>query len=134
VEKRRTINISFIEVVRINISSLENCDRLDFNYTIMRSEQIKLDSERKLENIKFELAEKLEINEKKRAHVVKVATSFGWLAILMIFLLFLISILIDCQKLISYLKKYYCIKTKRRLIYVNPQKEKRKRESVFKQL
>ncbi len=121
-------------MVRINISSLENCDRLDFNYTIMRSEQIKLDSERKLENIKFELAEKLEINEKKRAHVVKVATSFGWLAILMIFLLFLISILIDCQKLISYLKKYYCIKTKRRLIYVNPQKEKRKRESVFKQL
>jgi hypothetical protein len=91
-EKRRTFNSSFIEVVRINISSLENCDRLDVNYIAMKTTRIENETSSKIETINNELKSKLTQLGKEKATIIQAATSFGWLAILMIFLLFFISI------------------------------------------
>jgi hypothetical protein len=133
-EKRRTFNSSFIEVVRINISSLENCDRLDENYITMKTTRIQNETSKKVETTNNELKSKLAQIGREKAIMIQAATSFAWLAILMIFLLFLVSILIDCQKLISYLKKCYSINTMGRLNNFTPQKEETKTNSVFKQV
>ena len=62
-----------------------------------------------METIKNELNIQLDQIEKEKTIVIKIATGFGWLAILVICLVFLINGLFDLQKLISYLKKYYCV-------------------------
>ena len=101
---------SIFEVVRINISSLEECDRLDLDYVVSKANRIKIETNAKVETIKKELNIKLDQIEKEKAIEIKAATSFTLLAILMICLVFLINILIDFQKLICYLKKNYCLK------------------------
>ena len=114
----RKINGSDI-VFRYNLSSLEECDRLESNYTLMKLKKIKQDEELTIKKIKEELAAKLEKIEKDKEIQIQVATSFGWLAILMICLVFLINGFLDLQKLICYLKKYYCLN--KRLNKVIPQ-------------
>ena len=109
VEKSRLINGS-VKVFRYNISSLEECDRIDSNYVSNKANRIINETDAKVETIKKELNIKLDQIEKEKAIEIKAATSFTLLAILMICLVFLINILIDFQKLICYLKKYYCLK------------------------
>ena len=134
-EKIRKINGSDI-VFRYNLSSLEECDRLESNYTLMKLKKIKQDEVLTVKKIKEELAAKLEKIEKDKEIQILVSSSFGWLAILMICLVFLINGLIDSQKLICYLKKYYCVK--KRLNEVAPQKKEKpssnKQKSVFRQV
>ena len=133
-EKSRLINGSK-EVFRYNISSLEECDRLDSNYVASKVNRIKNETNAKVETIKKELNIKLAQSEKENAIVIKSATSFGWLAILVICLVFLINSFIDLQKLICYLKKYYCVK--KRLKKVTPQKTEKgssNQQSVFRQV
>ena len=99
-----------MKVFRSNISSLEACDLLDSNYVANKANRIINETVAKVETIKKELNIKLYQIEKEKAIVIKSATSFGWLAVLVICLVFLINGLFDLQKLICYLKKYYCIK------------------------
>ena len=108
-EKSGIVNFTF-EVVRINISSLEECDRLDSYYVAGKVNRIKNEKNAEMETIKKELNLKLNQIEKEKAIGIKAATSFSWLAILVICLVFLINVLIDFQKLICYLKKYFCVK------------------------
>ena len=108
-EKSRLINGN-VEVFRYNISSLEECDRLDSNYVASKVNRIKNETNAKVETIKKELNIKLDQIDKEKANVIKAATSFGWLAALVISLVFLIYGLLDLQKFICYLKKYYCVK------------------------
>ena len=121
-EKSRIVNSNF-EVVRVNISSLEECDRLDSNYIASKVNRIKNETNAKVETINKNWNVKLDQIEKENANVIKAATSFGWLAILMICLIFLINGFLDFQKLICYLKKYYCVK--KRLNKVTPQKNRK---------
>ena len=125
-----------MEVFRYNISSLEECDRLDSNYVASKVNRIKNETNAKVETIKKELNIKLDQIDKEKANVIKAATSFGWLAILVVCLVFLINGLIDCQKLISYLNKYYCVN--KRLNEVTPQKKEKpssnEQKSVFRQV
>ena len=93
-EKIRTFNSSLIEVVRINITSLEECDHLDSSYVVSKTNRIKNETAFKIEKIKKESNIKLEQIEKEKAFLIKTATSFAWLAILMICLVFLINGLI----------------------------------------
>ena len=134
-EKSKSINGSRL-VVRYNISSLEECDRLDSNYTLMKLEKIKKDDERTIKKIKEELVVKLAKNEKEKEILYLLAVSFGWLAVLMICLVFLINGFLDLQKLICYIKKYYCIQTI--LNKVTPQKTEKstphEQISVFRQV
>ena len=129
------VNSTF-EVVRINISSLEECDRFDLNYVVSKVNRIKNETNAKVETIRKELNIKLDIIEKEKAIEIKAATSFSWLAILMICLVFLINVLIDFQKFICYLKKYFCVKN--RLNKVTPQKTEKpssnEQNSVFRQV
>ena len=124
-----------MEVFRYNISSLEECDRLDSNYVASKVNRMKNETNAKVETIKKELNIKLDQIDKEKANVIKIATGFGWLAILVICLVFLIIGLIDCQKLISYLKKYYCVT--KILNKVTPQKKEKpssnEQKSVFRQ-
>ena len=66
-----------------------------------------------IQNIKFELKNKLKQIEKEIASVTRATTSFGWLAALVIFLFFLIFILNDFQKNFLYLKKKNLLNFKR---------------------
>ena len=134
-EKIRKINGSDI-VFRYNLSSLEECDRLESNYTLMKLKKIKQDEVLTVKKIKEELAAKLEKIEKDKEIQILVSSSFGWLAILMICLVFLINGLIDSQKLICYLKKYYCVK--KNLNKEFPQKTEnlssKEQKTVFRQV
>ena len=90
-----------------NISSLEDCDRVYSNYLADKVKMIKKETVAQVTTIKKELNIKLDQIEKENSIVIKVATSFSWLAILVISLVFIINALSDIQKLIRYLKKNY---------------------------
>ena len=125
-----------MKVFRYNISCLDECDLLDSNYVAIKASRIKNETNAKVETIKKEFNIKLSQIEKQKAIEIKAASSFSWLAILMICLVFLINVLIDFQKLICYLKKYYSVKNI--LNKVTPQKTERsscnEQKSVFRQV
>jgi hypothetical protein len=89
----------------------------------------------KVESIRNELNTKLTQFDKEKDKLIKTATNFGWLAILVISLLILINILIDCQKLVCNLKKYYCRNINNRLSKATDQSlSLNKQKNVFKQV
>jgi hypothetical protein len=105
-EKRRHFNSTYVEKVSINISNLEHCDRLDSQYTAFKTDVIKNETEANIEIIKTDLTTKIKQIERNKAETIRTAKCFGWLAIVMMILMFLINVLIDSQKLILYLKNF----------------------------
>jgi hypothetical protein len=83
-DKRRILNYSFTETIRINITNLEFCDRLDSNYSLFKSRKITSDAEKEVNMRKADIAAKIKQIEKD-SEVVKIASiSFTWFAILII--------------------------------------------------
>ena len=91
--------------VSFEIKSLGDCDRLDSNYTAMKANHINNETKEKVVTIQVELVKKLKELEKEKAIVFRTATSFTWVALMMIVILFSIIFLTDIMKLINYLNK-----------------------------
>ncbi len=104
-EKRRSLNSSLFEIVRINISNLGNCDRLDSKFTTIKSLELKNETTKKIEIMKIELEIKLEKIMNENAAAIHSATSFSCLALVSIGFLFFLAISNDLFKLISFLKE-----------------------------
>jgi hypothetical protein len=101
----------------------------------MKTTKIQNETFDKLESTRNELKTKLAQFEKEKDKLIKTATSFGWLAILIVSLLILINVLIDLQKLACYLKKYYFRNIKNRLSKATKQNlSLNKQKNVFKQV
>jgi hypothetical protein len=106
-EKKRKLINGTIETLSINITNLELCDNLDPYYTMIKSKQIKEIIAVEVQQIKTDVDKKLNKLENQNIVFTKVAYSFSWLAILVIFLIILIFVLNDMFRLISFLKKSY---------------------------
>jgi len=104
-KRRRNLNSSLIEIVRINIFDLGNCDRLDTSFSTSKSLEMKNETTKKIEIMKIELEKKLEKIKNKNSTAINTATSFSWLALVVIAFLFLVAIFSDLFKLISFLKE-----------------------------
>jgi transcriptional regulator NrdR family protein len=66
------------------------CDRLfDSSYSISKTIEIQKEAEIEIKRIDSEVAAKLKNLEKQKEAVIRVASSFGWIAIIMIGLLFI---------------------------------------------
>jgi hypothetical protein len=110
------------------------CDRLlDSSYSIRKTKEIQKEAEIEIKRIDLEVAAKLKYLEKEKEAVIKVASSFGWIAIIMICLLSTIFLFSDLFKLISYLKENFHYRVKKRPFSFNKEVLK-ERESVFKQV
>jgi hypothetical protein len=116
-EKRRTLNASFFEIVRININNLGNCDRLDSNFSTIKSLEMKNETTKKIETMKIELEIKLERIKNANAAAIQTATSFSWLALVTIVFLFVVAISSDFFKVVSFLKDNLFIKMKKQNNY-----------------
>ena len=111
-------------VFRYNVSSLEECDRIDSNYVASKVNRIKNETNAQVETIKKEFNIKLDQIEKEKTIAIKAAAGFGWISILMICLVFLVNGLLDLQKFICYLKNDFCVK--KRLNKVTPEQNEQK--------
>jgi uncharacterized membrane protein len=113
------------------------CDRLlDSSYSISKTIEIQKEAEIEIKRIDSEVAAKLKNLENQKEAVIRVASSFGWIAIIMICLLCTIFLLSDLFMLVSYLKKNYrhkVNKTRKNKLSVNRDILK-ERESVFRQV
>ncbi len=58
-DKKRVFNNSFTETIRINITNLEFCDRLDSNYALIKSRKITSDAEIEITMRKADIAAKI---------------------------------------------------------------------------
>ena len=74
----------------------------------MKSLEIKNETQKKMDIIKLELERKLEELKTENAVAIQTSTSFTWLAFLIIIILLLVILLNDLLKAISYLRKNYC--------------------------
>ena len=102
-EKKRRINFSYVELVRFDISNLGDCDKLDFNYIVLKQNEMKNDTSLKIEKLKVELESKLKKIEAQKASLIMTATSFGWLGILAIIMLVLFVTFSDFTRFIIFL-------------------------------
>ncbi len=86
-----------------------------------------------IKRIDSEVAAKLKQLEKQKENFSILALSFAWLAIIMICLLFIISLLSDLFKLVSYLKENFQYGVKK--FPLSPNKEViKERGSIFRQV
>jgi hypothetical protein len=84
-ERLRKVNATYYETVRDNITSLEMCNRFfDSNYLIIKIKQIQKEVEIEIKRIDSEVEAKLKQLVKDKEVVIRLALSFGWLAIIMI--------------------------------------------------
>ncbi len=116
-KRRRSVNLSLFEIVRINISNLGNCDRLDSSFNAIKSLEMKNETTKKIEIMKIQLEMKLERIKNEYAAAVNTATSFSWLALVTIVFLFVVAISSDFFKVISFLKENFFIKIKKQNNY-----------------
>jgi len=70
------------------------------------TDEIKNETEANIEIIKSDLTLTIKQIERDKAETIRTAKCFGWLAIVMMLLMFLIPVLYDSQKLILYIKYY----------------------------
>jgi hypothetical protein len=98
-------NMSYTEIAEFNITRLEECDRLDPNYTEIKAIQINEKTKKTIETINTAFAKKLEDLDKEKAVLIKTAKSLSWLALLVASVFILIIILNDLHKFFSYLKE-----------------------------
>ena len=113
------------------------CDRLfDSNYSISKIKQIQKEAEIEIKRIDSEVEAKLKQLLKDKEVVIRLALSFGWLAIIMICFLFTIFLLSDLFKFVSYLKKNYRHKVNKKIIHeLSANKEdQRERRSVVRRV
>ena len=137
-DKRRILNYSFTETIRLNITNLEFCDRLDSNYSLFKSRKITSDAEKEVNMRKSDIASKIKQIEKD-SEVVKIASiSFTWFAILIISVFFLILIINDLFKLVVFIRKQHCspkIQIQKTINNRIPEDSKLKeKENIFKQV
>jgi hypothetical protein len=137
-DKRRILNYSFTETIRINITNLEFCDRLDSNYSLFKSRKITSDAEKEVNMRKADIAAKIKQIEKD-SEVVKIASiSFTWFAILIISVFFLILIINDLFKLVAFMKKHHCslnVKIEKRMNKkILGDSKLKEKENLFKQV
>ena len=111
------MNSSLFEIVRINISNLGNCDRLDNSFSTSKSLEMNNETTKKIETMKIELEKKLEKIKNENAATIHSATSFSWLALIMIAFLFLFATLSDLLKCVSYFKENSYFNMKKQNIY-----------------
>jgi len=97
--------MSYTEIAEFNITRLEECDRLDPNYTEIKAIQINEKTKKTIETINTAFAKKLEDLDKEKAVLIKTAKSLSWLALLVASVFILIIILNDLHKFFSYLKE-----------------------------
>ncbi len=98
-------NVSFTEIAEFNITSLEECDCLDPNYTEMKANQMNNKTKNTIQTINNLLGKKLKDLEKEKAVLIQTATSLSWLALLVASVFILIIILNDLHKLVCFLKE-----------------------------
>jgi hypothetical protein len=105
------------------------CDRLiGSEYSIQKTEQIQNDAEIDIKKVDSAVTAKLkELKKEKEKEKDRVALSFSWLAIIMICLLFIIVLLSDLFKLVSYLKESHREVDKSRIIPIQMNKNERER-------
>ncbi len=106
-------NVSYIEIKEFNITSLEECDCLDSNYTEMKANKINDITKNTIQTINNLLVKKLNELENKKAVVIQTATSLSWLALLVALVFILLIILNDLHKLFCFLKESSFLKSKR---------------------
>ncbi len=131
-------NVSYTVIAEFNITNLEECDRLDSNYTEMKAIQINNKTKNTIQTINNVLAKKLNELEKEKAVLTKTATSLSWLALVVASGFILIIILSDLHKLFSFLKENSSFLNRKRENKINPPIiaiiNKKERENVFKQV
>ena len=140
-QKRRKLviasNITVFELCSIELTNLGDCDRLDLNYSAMKLNKMKNETADKIENIKVNLAANLKELEKEKSANIQVATSFSWLALLIILIFLMVIVLIDFHKLFLYLKEnslYICKEREKSVSFYNFEKNiSRNNLNVFKQ-
>jgi flagellar biosynthesis component FlhA len=113
------------------------CNRFfDSNYLIIKIKQIQKEVEIKIKRIDSEVEAKLKQLVKDKEVVIRLALSFGWLAIIMICFFFTIFLLSDLFKFVSYLKKKYYNRVNKKIIHeLSANKEdQRERRSVVRRV
>ena len=106
-EKRRynLLNNLQVDIIHFNVESLQRCDNIDSNYSVVKTIQIINETNQIIITIKDELSAKLKRVEIENAVSINTSKSLSWLAILMMSLLFSIIILNDLYKLIFFSKE-----------------------------
>jgi hypothetical protein len=107
-------NVPYMEIAEFNVTSLEECDRLDPNYTEMKAKEIINNTKNTIQTINNLLAKKLKDLQTEKAVFIQTATSLSWLALLVTSVFILIIILNDLQKIFSFLKENLSLKSKRK--------------------
>ncbi len=131
-------NVFYTEIKEFNITSLEECDRLDPKYAEIKATEINNEAIVKVQTINTAFANKLKDLEKEKAVLIQTATSLSWLALLVTSVFILIIILNDLHKLFSFLKenssflnrKNEIIKISKTIQNIN----KNEKENVFKEV
>ena len=131
-------NMSYTEIAEFNITRLEECDRLDPNYTEIKAIQINEKTKKTIETINTAFAKKLEDLDKEKAVLIKTAKSLSWLALLVASVFILIIILNDLHKFFSYLKENSSFLNRKRENQKNPPTieriNKNEKGNVYKQV
>ena len=103
----------------------------------MKLNRMKNETADKIENIKVNLAANLKELEKEKSANIQVATSFSWLALLIILIFLMVIVLIDFHKVFLYLKEnslYICKEREKSVSFYNFEKNiSRNNLNVFKQ-
>ena len=88
-QKRRKFNSSVVEIINVTITSLDECDRLDFNYSLLKFKKIQINADLEIKRRKESIEIKLKQIEKDFESYQMIVTSFSWLAVVMISLVFI---------------------------------------------
>jgi hypothetical protein len=130
-------NVFYTEIKEFNITSFEECDRLDPKYAEIKANVINNDAIIKVQTINTAFANKLKDLEKDKAVLIKTATSLSWLALLVASIFIFIIILNDLHKLFSFIKENSLFWNRKRKNKKKTQQisdNKSEKENVFKQV
>jgi hypothetical protein len=105
-------NHSEVVIKTFLIRNEQGCDNFDSNYAELKAIEIKNKLIEQINTVKTDLYFKIKQIETERVAQIQTVSSFSWLAILILSLLFAIAILNDLYNFIRFLQKngYFTIK------------------------
>ncbi len=99
-------NHSEVVVKTFSVRNVQGCDNFDSNYAELKTIEIKNKLIQQINTVKTELSFKIKQIETERIAQIQTASSFSWLAILILSLLLSIAILNDLYSFIRFLQKH----------------------------
>ena len=139
IQKKRfnILKPSETEILTIQLTFLDGCDRLDINFNEIKHLYVQNKTKSELNGIKKNLQETLQKNEITQRKIKDLSTSCSWLSIIFLSLVFSLALLSDLIKCFSFLKKnnfFRVIKPVPKIIITKETELDLHNQSIFKKV